>query len=182
MSIFKIFSKKLTKTDVENRLSLPTESLSSFPPFGEHQNYLEIMVDDDEGHKWPFRLVVRRGRYRKPVLSAGWKVFVRTKQVQSGFKLKFYREEVTGEVDGINAILFHSLCKPFFFFPHFEGGQHAQVLIRVDDEQGNEWRFRLLVREGRYRKSVLSAGDWLRFVRSKQLERGFKVQILKEED
>ncbi|KAJ0017328.1 hypothetical protein Pint_09623 [Pistacia integerrima] len=62
MSIFKIFSKKLTKTDVENRLSVTTKSLSSLPPFGEHQNYLDISLDDDEGHKWPFRLVVRRGQ------------------------------------------------------------------------------------------------------------------------
>ncbi|KAJ0017599.1 hypothetical protein Pint_09616 [Pistacia integerrima] len=85
MSIFKIFSKKLTKTDVENRLSVTTKSLSSFPPFGEHQNYLDILVDDDEGHKWPFRLVVRRGRYGKPVLSVGWLHFVGTKQLQSGF-------------------------------------------------------------------------------------------------
>ncbi|KAJ0099953.1 hypothetical protein Patl1_22025 [Pistacia atlantica] len=62
-----------------------------------------------------------------------------------------------------------------------EGDQPAQVL-RVEDEERGEWRFHLTIRRGRYRKPVLSAVDWLRFVRSKQLESGFKVQLFKEED
>ncbi|KAJ0100582.1 hypothetical protein Patl1_22047 [Pistacia atlantica] len=97
----KIFSKKLTQTDVRNRLSVRTRSLHFFPPFEDGQNAQDLMVEDEQGKPWPFRLVVRsRGRYKKPVLTAGWREFVSKKELEIGFKVKFFREnnEVTGEV------------------------------------------------------------------------------------
>ncbi|KAJ0043589.1 hypothetical protein Pint_19379 [Pistacia integerrima] len=99
----KIFSKKLTQTDVRNRLSVRTRSLHFFPPFEDGQNAQDLMVEDEQGKPWPFRLVVRsRGRYKKPVLTAGWREFVTKKELQIGFKVEFFREnnEVTGEVKG----------------------------------------------------------------------------------
>ncbi|KAJ0079682.1 hypothetical protein Patl1_22553 [Pistacia atlantica] len=94
-----ISSKKLSKTDIENRLSMETRSLEHLPPFPAGQNFQDLYVEDEEEKVWRFRLIIRRGPYQKPVLSAGWRKFVKKKKLQKGFQVKFFKErdEVTGE-------------------------------------------------------------------------------------
>ncbi|XP_031268078.1 uncharacterized protein LOC116126532 [Pistacia vera] len=97
----KIFSKKLTKTDVENRLCIKSKSLDFFPAFEGGQHAQVLSVEDEEGKEWRFRLIIRRGRYRKPVLSAAdWLRFIKSKQLEIGFKVQLFKEEdeASGEV------------------------------------------------------------------------------------
>ncbi|TXG56643.1 hypothetical protein EZV62_017956 [Acer yangbiense] len=65
-------------------------------------------------------------------------------------------------------------------FPGFEEWQYAQSL-RIEDENGKYWVFRLSIRRRGYKKPVLSAG-WLRFVKTNNLQIGDQVHFLKEQD
>ncbi|KAJ0098564.1 hypothetical protein Patl1_19863 [Pistacia atlantica] len=91
----KIFSKKLTKTDVESRLCIKSKSLDFFPAFEGGHHAQVLRVEDEEGKEWRFRLIIRRGRYGKPVLSAAdWLRFIKSKQLESGFKVRFSRKKM----------------------------------------------------------------------------------------
>ncbi|KAB2036143.1 hypothetical protein ES319_D04G203500v1 [Gossypium barbadense] len=79
MAIEKLqFIKRLTKTDIGKRLSVPSKKKRCFLDFdGRHQ--VDVKVKDDNGKDWLFGCSKRRGRdnYPKPVLSKGWLQFVR---------------------------------------------------------------------------------------------------------
>ncbi|OMO69481.1 hypothetical protein COLO4_29044 [Corchorus olitorius] len=85
-----IFSKKLSPTDTLKRLAIPLKSMESFPRLcGGHE--VEIMVIDDETRQpWTFVCTIRRKGHPKPVLSKGWRAFVRSKGLQLGDKVTFY--------------------------------------------------------------------------------------------
>ncbi|KAJ6340620.1 hypothetical protein OIU77_008393 [Salix suchowensis] len=84
-------SKKLSKTDVRRRLSVPTRFLSSLPSFN-GANAVDFQAVDEGGKVWTFKCSIRRGRHPKPVLSKGWLAFVASKGLQAGDKIKFYKE------------------------------------------------------------------------------------------
>ncbi|KAK0599375.1 hypothetical protein LWI29_004736 [Acer saccharum] len=65
-------------------------------------------------------------------------------------------------------------------FPGFEEGQHATSL-KIKDENGKDWDFRLSIRRRGYKKPVLSAG-WLHFVKTNNLQIGDQVHFLREQD
>ncbi|KAB5524120.1 hypothetical protein DKX38_021869 [Salix brachista] len=84
-------SKKLSKTDIRKRLSVPTRFLSSLPSFnGAHA--VDFQAVDEGGKVWTFKCSIRRLRHPKPVLSKGWLAFVASKGLQAGDKIKFYKE------------------------------------------------------------------------------------------
>ncbi|KAH1040552.1 hypothetical protein J1N35_042295 [Gossypium stocksii] len=73
-----IFIKKLTKTDIEKRLSVPSKKKRCFLNFhGRHK--VAVTVKDDNAKDWLFGCSIRREKdaYPKPVLSKGWLQFVR---------------------------------------------------------------------------------------------------------
>ncbi|KAJ6359378.1 hypothetical protein OIU76_001000 [Salix suchowensis] len=82
------FSKVLTNTDIQNRLSLPIKFYNSLPSFeGIHAVSFEAM--DEGGFFWTFRCYTREEGHPKPVLSKGWLEFVRSKKLQVGDTIRF---------------------------------------------------------------------------------------------
>ncbi|XVF67657.1 hypothetical protein PTKIN_Ptkin10aG0139000 [Pterospermum kingtungense] len=69
--------------------------------------------------------------------------------------------------------------KGFASFPRFKGG-HA-LDLKVKDDSGSVWLFRLSIRKKNYLKPVFSKG-WCKFVQSKNLKVGDKVKLYKQED
>uniref|UniRef100_A0A803LWB4 TF-B3 domain-containing protein n=1 Tax=Chenopodium quinoa TaxID=63459 RepID=A0A803LWB4_CHEQI len=89
-----IFVKELKQTDIEHRLSWPTESLGHLPTFN-GGNRVNFEVVDDTGRSWPFRCSIRRtGPYAKPVITSGWLDFVRANNLESGDTIIFYKDQV----------------------------------------------------------------------------------------
>ncbi|KAL4302874.1 hypothetical protein GQ457_10G022820 [Hibiscus cannabinus] len=90
----RIFSKYLTETDCLKRLSVPSSVLSSFPEFhGGHAVDLLVRYEN-ETVDWPLACTVRRiGRYKKPVISKGWRRFVLGNGLSVGDRLTFHKEE-----------------------------------------------------------------------------------------
>ncbi|KAL4271440.1 hypothetical protein GQ457_13G007470 [Hibiscus cannabinus] len=90
-----IFSKLLTQTDIERRLSVPTRILYLFHFLDDGHRSADLRVTDAGGDVWTFRCIWRDGAYAKPVLSKGWLEFVYAK------KLKMYDKVVLyGDKDG----------------------------------------------------------------------------------
>ncbi|KAG5233731.1 B3 domain-containing transcription factor [Salix suchowensis] len=83
------FSKLLTSTDIQKRLSLPTKFFKSLPSFkGGHVQDLQAM--DESGFVWTFQCSTRKKGHPKPVLSKGtWLAFGRNKKLKVGDKIKF---------------------------------------------------------------------------------------------
>ncbi|KAF9671117.1 hypothetical protein SADUNF_Sadunf12G0014200 [Salix dunnii] len=82
------FSKLLTNTDIQKKLSLPTELFKSLPSFnGGHVQDLQAM--DECGFVWTFKCSTRKKGHPKPILSKGWLPFVRNKKLKVGDKIKF---------------------------------------------------------------------------------------------
>ncbi|XWS40000.1 hypothetical protein CRYUN_Cryun18bG0102600 [Craigia yunnanensis] len=67
----------------------------------------------------------------------------------------------------------------FGSFPRCKVG-HA-LDLQVKDKRGSLWLFRLSIRKKNYLKPVFSKG-WCKFVQSKNLKVGDKVNFYKEED
>ncbi|GLT77300.1 hypothetical protein SLA2020_488980 [Shorea laevis] len=88
-----IFSKSLTKSDIEKRLSIPSQHLNSFPPVG-NDFKAQFRAIDERDKSWTFKCSIRSKRlYPEPVVSEGWFDFVRSVNLQIGDKVEFYREE-----------------------------------------------------------------------------------------
>ncbi|KAJ6294880.1 hypothetical protein OIU76_022877 [Salix suchowensis] len=85
------FSKMITKTDTEKRLSVPIKFLESLPPFhGGHA--VDFQAKDEKAEVWTFQCSTRKkGRYKKPVLSKGWRAFASRKKLKVGDRIEFYR-------------------------------------------------------------------------------------------
>ncbi|XVF67658.1 hypothetical protein PTKIN_Ptkin10aG0139100 [Pterospermum kingtungense] len=89
-----LFSKLLTQTDIQRRLSVPTHILSLLPNFldGDHR-YTDLQVKDCCGGLWSFRCIWRDGVYAKPVFSKGWLEFVYAKNLKIYDKVVLYKEK-----------------------------------------------------------------------------------------
>ncbi|KAM7263539.1 hypothetical protein ACFE04_001222 [Oxalis oulophora] len=86
-----VFSKILTVTDIDHRLSFPSEHLNCLPSFPEGHNEVDFDAIDDDGKVWRLRCIIRnKEKYLKPVLSAGWKAFVQDKNLSKGDLIEFY--------------------------------------------------------------------------------------------
>ncbi|KAL8150381.1 hypothetical protein V2J09_020189 [Rumex salicifolius] len=90
----RLFRKELTMTDLDHRLHWPAEQLGELPNFnGGHK--VEFPVKDKDGTFWNFMCSKRKtGPYEKPVVSAGWIPFLRSKEnLKAGDEVIFYRSE-----------------------------------------------------------------------------------------
>ncbi|KAL9375778.1 hypothetical protein Peur_032657 [Populus x canadensis] len=88
---FKIFSKSLSRTDLENRLSIPVSCLHFFR-VPEGSNQIEFQAIDTLGKPWSFKLSLRSGVYPKPVITGEWLSFVRDKGVKVGDTVTIFQQ------------------------------------------------------------------------------------------
>lgn len=98
-----IMSKRLTKTDIEKRMTIQSKWLKSFPALSGNEHMVDFEVRDECGHVWKFRIYTRKrnNKYRKPVLTKGWREFVCSKELRVDDKVAFYMEkqQADGRVD-----------------------------------------------------------------------------------
>ncbi|GLU02072.1 hypothetical protein SLE2022_193420 [Rubroshorea leprosula] len=92
-----IFSKSLSPTCISKCLSISKKStLESLPSFGKG-HAIELVVEDEDGVKWPFRCSIRKkGPHPKAVLRKGWLSFAKAKGLRVHDKVTLYKE-----IDGI---------------------------------------------------------------------------------
>ncbi|XVE66905.1 hypothetical protein DITRI_Ditri08aG0117600 [Diplodiscus trichospermus] len=88
-----LFSKLLTQTDIERRLSVPTNILYLLPFLDGDHRYVDLQVKDSSGGLWTFRCICRDGIYAKPVFSKGWLEFVNAKNLKIHDKVVVYKEK-----------------------------------------------------------------------------------------
>ncbi|GLT86310.1 hypothetical protein SLE2022_044550 [Rubroshorea leprosula] len=93
-----IFSKSLTKTDVQKRLSVPMASLASLPDFEEGHTVGLRVRDARKSKLWKFKCSIRKKKHPKPVFCSEWLEYVRFNDLQVGDGIEFYKEmeEATG--------------------------------------------------------------------------------------
>ncbi|XVF24124.1 hypothetical protein REPUB_Repub13aG0100200 [Reevesia pubescens] len=88
----KLFSKVLSPTDIEHRLAVPSEILWAFE-FDDQARAADFEVKDKTGQSWQFRCSTRKKDFHpKPVVSKGWRRFVKDKRLQVGDKVVFYKD------------------------------------------------------------------------------------------
>ncbi|XVF68231.1 hypothetical protein PTKIN_Ptkin10aG0188600 [Pterospermum kingtungense] len=85
-----VLSKILTNTDVEKRLAIPTKTLPSLPGFnGSHEITIQLMY---RKKMWPIVCTIRKkGQYKKPVFSGGWRDFVVRNNIEVGDRLTLFK-------------------------------------------------------------------------------------------
>ncbi|XVF68249.1 hypothetical protein PTKIN_Ptkin10aG0190100 [Pterospermum kingtungense] len=89
----KIVSKNLSITDVEKRLTIPSKSLHCFPSLRD-KHMVEFQARDEGGHVWTFAIYCRKmNSLSKPVLTKGWREFVRSKELRVGDRVTFYMDK-----------------------------------------------------------------------------------------
>ncbi|KAF9684989.1 hypothetical protein SADUNF_Sadunf03G0007500 [Salix dunnii] len=95
-----LFTKELSKTDIEYRMSVPMKSLDAFQ-IGEGEHSKEIGVTDIHGERKMFRCSTRRtDPYPKPVLSTGWTAFAKERGLQEGDEVTlFVMDDIKGAED-----------------------------------------------------------------------------------
>lgn len=88
------YEKRLTSTDVSQKLVIPRRWLEILPSI-KNNNNVQVRVLDGMGMCWEFFLSRRStGNYPKPVFqSKGWSKFVRRKGLRVGDKLVVQRQE-----------------------------------------------------------------------------------------
>ncbi|OMO94987.1 hypothetical protein CCACVL1_05655 [Corchorus capsularis] len=92
-----LFSKVLSPTDIEHRLAVPSEILWAFE-LDEVDRAADFEVKDIAGKKWQFRCSTRKKDFHpKPVVSKGWRRFVKDKRLQVGDKVVLYKDDVEGD-------------------------------------------------------------------------------------
>ncbi|KAJ6416203.1 hypothetical protein OIU84_004913 [Salix udensis] len=95
-----LIRKKLSKTDIDYRMSVPMKSLDAFGiRKGEHCR--EIGVTDIHGERKMFRCSTRRtDAYPKPVLSSGWTAFAKERGLRKGDEVTiFVMDDINGAED-----------------------------------------------------------------------------------
>ncbi|KAH1040551.1 hypothetical protein J1N35_042294 [Gossypium stocksii] len=87
-----LLMKRLSRTDIKVRLSIPTKKNRCFLNF-RNGHKVEFKVKDDNGKDWVFCCSIRKKKgYRKPVLSKGWLPFVRCWKLEIGDEVRVYRK------------------------------------------------------------------------------------------
>ncbi|TXG53773.1 hypothetical protein EZV62_019029 [Acer yangbiense] len=70
-----IFTKTLSSSDIEWRLTIPGDCAAEFPPFHRDQ-HIEFNVKDESGHQWTFRCARQSATNSGIVIISGWHQFV----------------------------------------------------------------------------------------------------------
>ena len=87
-----LFTKVLSPTDIEHRLAVPSEILWAFE-FDQAHRSADFEVKDEARQKWQFRCSTRKKDFHpKPVISKGWRRFVKDKRLQVGDKVVLYKD------------------------------------------------------------------------------------------
>ncbi|OMO94998.1 hypothetical protein CCACVL1_05653 [Corchorus capsularis] len=93
-----LFTKQLSKTDVEKRLAIPTSSLRAFNLNVDAYSVGFEAEDMKSGRIWQFQCTTRtKGFYSKPIISKGWVQFVKFKQLRVGDRVTFYKSNEHNE-------------------------------------------------------------------------------------
>ncbi|XWS40007.1 hypothetical protein CRYUN_Cryun18bG0103300 [Craigia yunnanensis] len=91
-----VFSKRLTKTDVDVKLSFPMKVLNVFK-FPEGKDKVEFEVTNHStGESWKFRLFRRHKAchiYPKQILSSVWRAFVQEKGLKMNDRFFLFIEK-----------------------------------------------------------------------------------------
>ncbi|KAK4857594.1 hypothetical protein QYF36_003165 [Acer negundo] len=83
-----LFSKLITTTDLEKELIIPNSAVENFR-IREGQDFVDLLVKDDKGDIWKFRLTIKP----TPVLTEGWLEFVQAKGVEQEDIVTFYKQQ-----------------------------------------------------------------------------------------
>ncbi|KAI5314644.1 hypothetical protein L3X38_043820 [Prunus dulcis] len=87
--------KKLTASDVKQRLSVNKEMLAFMPPIDPDHD-IPIRVLDDWDKSYVFYLSCRQGKYKNPVFqSKHWRAFVKKRGAKAGDVIYFWPQENT---------------------------------------------------------------------------------------
>lgn len=109
-----LFSKLLTKTDLEHQLIVPSEVLKKYPILDQNGHVSKFIISfDKNGKRWEFPLATRNtGIYEKPsVPPASWHPFVAEYGLRAGDSVLFY----TRRDDPANKIQVRGLRKTILF-------------------------------------------------------------------
>ncbi|GLT51290.1 hypothetical protein SLA2020_247100 [Shorea laevis] len=88
-----LFEKRLTQTDVERRLAVPSDTFRNHFELPRDRHYVDLLVKDSTEKVWTFRCSIRQtGNHPRPVFSAGWLEFVRIKGLQINDQAVFHKE------------------------------------------------------------------------------------------
>ncbi|KAH1113283.1 hypothetical protein J1N35_006661 [Gossypium stocksii] len=85
------FVKQLSPGDTAKQLSLPTKYMKHLPRT-RPGHAVNLAVMDAQGRQWHFRFTIRRNGHPKPILSAGWRDFVKGKYLKPGDQIIFKLE------------------------------------------------------------------------------------------
>ncbi|CAK7357085.1 unnamed protein product [Dovyalis caffra] len=92
----KLIKKTLSKTDIYYRMAIPMDSLRAFQ-IQEGEYSKEFKVIDINGRVWTFTCSTRRtDPYPKPVLSSGWRKYVKHRGLKEGDEVTLYQMEKDG--------------------------------------------------------------------------------------
>lgn len=94
-----LIDKILTRTDLENRLPYPTESLWAFPILSPGQTSVRFDARDALGKVWNLKVSTRTQGHPKPVITGDWLSLVQEKSLRVGDRIVLTREvDEEGEV------------------------------------------------------------------------------------
>ncbi|KAK0589904.1 hypothetical protein LWI29_019999 [Acer saccharum] len=85
-----IFTKTLSSSDIERRLTIPGDCAVEFPPFHRGQHNEFNVKDDEGGHQWIFRCAPSATN-SGIVINSGWLQFARSKNLEVGDKIHFQK-------------------------------------------------------------------------------------------
>jgi hypothetical protein len=95
-----LIDKILTRTDLENRLAYPTQSLSAFPLLSGGQTSIRFDARDTLGKVWNLKLSTRTRGHPKPAITGEWLSLVQEKGLRVGDRIVLTRE--VGEDDEVS--------------------------------------------------------------------------------
>ncbi|PQP98050.1 hypothetical protein Pyn_09191 [Prunus yedoensis var. nudiflora] len=85
--------KKLTNTDVSQRLGVPTEMLNMLPLYNREHDVPVRVLDDDTGMIYEFKLSVRAEGALRPVFQyQEWRAFVHRRNIRAGDSIYFWEK------------------------------------------------------------------------------------------
>lgn len=85
-----LFSKLVTRADIEGCLAIPACSLGPLPSQQGHS--MNMRVHDDEGQEWTFPCFIQRNENVEPFLSVGWIEFARQRNLRIDDKVSIHEE------------------------------------------------------------------------------------------
>ncbi|GLT31908.1 hypothetical protein SLA2020_066080 [Shorea laevis] len=130
-----IFSKSLSPTCISKCLSISKKStLQSLPSFGKG-HAIELLVEDEDGVKWPFKCSIRKkGPHPKAVLRKGWLSFAKAKGLRVHDKVTLYKE-----IDGVKVFgVFFPFSRYTIEFQRADADHRRDIEVDEDEQQKRE--------------------------------------------